>query len=263
MFIKDGVEIKDVVYNGNRGAAIWVQNGGSLDMQGGKISGCEADYGAAISVEGAGSAFTMSGGEISGNTAVRSYGGAVNVDYGAEFTMSGGTISGNTAATYGGAVNVGWGSAFTMSGGEISGNTASDSGGAVYLLSDRSSAGDSVFTMSGGEISGNTASFGYGGGVCLSSDSGYYSTFTMSGGEISGNTASRGYGGGVFVYESIFAKRGGTITDDNRPNAAYSLIGSKTRTTTAGPGVRLYVDVTPAGNFIDPLDNVDTTGNWL
>jgi hypothetical protein len=75
MTIKDGVEIKDVVYDYNRGAAIWVHNGGSLDMQGGNISGCKADYGGAISVYGAGSVFTMSGGEISGNTAATDYGG--------------------------------------------------------------------------------------------------------------------------------------------------------------------------------------------
>ena len=153
MFIKDGVEIKDVVYNGNRGAAIWVQNGGSLDMQGGKISGCEADYGAAISVEGAGSAFTMSGGEISDNTASTGYGGAVNVEYGSAFTMSGGKISGNTASANGGGVHVESGSVYgsgtftKQSDGIIYGSDAesglrntADTGQAAYVNVESSSA---------------------------------------------------------------------------------------------------------------------------
>jgi parallel beta-helix repeat protein/predicted outer membrane repeat protein len=86
----------------------------------------------------------------------------VYVDSSGTFTMSGGEISGNTASYYGGGVYVS--GTFTMSGGEISGNTASStSGGGVYVYG--------TFTMSGGEISGNTASGsgGYGGGVCVSS----------------------------------------------------------------------------------------------
>jgi hypothetical protein len=290
MTIKDGVEIKDVVYDYNRGAAIWVHNGGSLDMRGGNISGCEADYGAAISVEGAGAVFTMSGGEISGNTAggagavclegdasfipppskftmsggkisgnraVNGNGGAVEVAFHAELTMSGGEISGNRAFNNGngGALCLNSGTEFTMSGGKISGNRADGGdGGAVYIRSN-----DSIieFTMSGGEISGNTAVNG--GGVFLTSVA-QRGNFTMNGGTISGNRAT-GQGGGVYVdylsyAATCFAKQGGTITGDNTdtggPSAAYTVLGSYTRTTTAGPGDRLYVDnwVAPSNYFI-------------
>jgi hypothetical protein len=60
--------------------------------------------------------------------------------------MSGGTISGNTAI-HGGGVEI-WGGTFTMSGGTISGNTA-NSGGGVYISS-------GTFTKSGGGTISNT-----------------------------------------------------------------------------------------------------------
>jgi hypothetical protein len=90
----------------------------------------------------------MSGGEISGHSVYFS-GGGVAVDSGT-FTMSGGEISGNSAAS-GGGVGVGGGT-FTMSGGEISGNTAVYGGGGVYV-------NNGTFTMSGGgTIYGSDAS---------------------------------------------------------------------------------------------------------
>jgi hypothetical protein len=184
----------------------------------------------------------MRGGNISGCEVPGNSGGAIWV-IGAEFTMNGGKIS-DCEADSGGAISV------------------EGAGGAVYIYSDPSGNGRSVFTMSGGEISGNTAYTG--GGVYVFSASPYYSTFTMSGGTISGNTAGLA-GGGVYVEnQNIFAKRGGTI-NANSPNEAYSVFGSKTRTTPAGPGVRLYVEsdsMANTGNFVDPDGSVDTTSNW-
>ncbi|MDR1220560.1 MAG: penicillin-binding protein activator LpoB [Treponema sp.] len=175
--------------------------------------------------------FTMSGGNISGNSASFG-GGGVFVD-GGTFTMSGGTISGNTASL-GGGVSVSYGT-FTMSGGAISGNTSSSSGGggvAVYK---------GTFTMSGGTISGNTTSSpGFGGGGVAMSDG----TFTMSGGTISGNTTALGsFGGGVDVSGGMFVKSGGG-TIDNTNSAQHGKVvfvsdGYKQRDTTAGPGVNL------------------------
>jgi hypothetical protein len=113
----------------------------------------------------------LSGGEVSGNTG---NGVVVTIDGGyidsraGTFTMTGGKVSGNTAVSGGGvAVSGGYygtggntsRGVFTMTGGEISGNTAlginyrggGGGGGGVFV-------GDySDFTMSGGEISGNTA----------------------------------------------------------------------------------------------------------
>ncbi|GHV25249.1 hypothetical protein AGMMS4952_02540 [Spirochaetia bacterium] len=141
------------------------------------------------------------GAKISGNINNSSFGGGVYVSntFGntASFTMSGGEISGNTGY-YGGGVFVysydsSYPSTFTMSGGEITGNTAIDDGGGVYFTNSYG-----TLTMSGtAAISGNTAS-DEGGGVNFNS---YYGTFTMSdSAAISGNTAN--YGGGVYFNTS-------------------------------------------------------------
>ena len=148
-------------------------------------------------------AFTMNGGEISGNTARRgfssgasfAYGGGVWVS-GGTFTMNGGVISGNKTTSntdndYGGGVyvsnsNVGNRGTFTMSGGKITGNTD----GGVY--------NHGTFTMIDGEITGNTD-----GGVYVDE----FATFTMNGGEISGNTDY-----GVFLDDGTFTMEGGKIS---------------------------------------------------
>ena len=110
---------------------------------------------ALVSVEG-GRLEMKEGAKITGNTNTDttsfSGGGGVYVWRGGTFTMSGGEISGNTA-NMGGGVYVNNGT-FTMSGGKISGNTAitrSDglgSGGGVYVYS------DGTFTKTGGTIYG-------------------------------------------------------------------------------------------------------------
>ena len=104
-----------------------------------------------------GGTFTLTGGEISGNTA--SYGGGVYVLNGGRFEMTGGEISDNTAG-YGGGVYVYNGGTFTMNGGAISGNSASNNGGGVYV--------DSTFTVSGSPVvSGSTNSVGAANNVYL------------------------------------------------------------------------------------------------
>jgi hypothetical protein len=95
--------------------------------------------------------FTMTAGEISGNTSDWD-GGGVHVHGQGAFTMTGGTITKNNAWD-GGGVFVYWNSTFVMSGGTISGNKAGYGGG-VYTTS--------AFTMTGGTISGNSA-----GGTCM------------------------------------------------------------------------------------------------
>jgi hypothetical protein len=108
----------------------------------------------------------LKSGKITGNTN-RSFGGGVYIKRGA-FTMSGGEISGNSAgqAAYagdGGGVYIDY-STFTMTGGTISGNIGNNGGG-VYVS-------DYSFTMSGGEIKSNTAKgpSPYGGGIYIGGD---------------------------------------------------------------------------------------------
>ncbi|MDR1302178.1 MAG: hypothetical protein LBK43_06880, partial [Treponema sp.] len=93
--------------------------------------------------------FTMSGGEVSGNSAAQ--GGGVYVN-GGTFTMNGGVVNGNTATTNvhsGGGVGL-WGGTFTMNGGEVSGNRATQGGGVGV--------NGGTFTMNGGVIYGSEES---------------------------------------------------------------------------------------------------------
>ena len=158
-----------------------------------------------------GGTFTMTGGEISGNTAT-SNGGGVNIGNGGKFTMSGGEITGNTATSNGGGVNIGNGGKFTMSGGAISGNTAGYAGGGVYVSG-------GTFTMNGGEIKSNTAETNGGGVYVTKTASSSNSAFTMNGGEISGNTA-KSIGGGVLVDNGTFTVSDKPIVSENTSESA-------------------------------------------
>ena len=147
-------------------------------------------------VVSSGGTFTMTGGNVAGNTGS---GGGVYLSKDGAFTMKGGSITGNSTTYLGGGVFVDFGT-FTMEGGDIADNDASDGGG-VFVNS-------GIFTMKNGDITGNTA--GDGGGVCINSGS-----FTMSGGDITGNTAVSS-GGGVWLGGNS-SMSGGSITG----NAAY------------------------------------------
>jgi hypothetical protein len=166
-------------------------------------------------------------------------------------------VNSNTSSTAGAAVRMISG-AFYMDGGQISNNEVlTSNGGGVYMTS-------GTFTMSGTAIiSGNTA-FNNGGGVCV--DGG---TFIMTNGTISGNHTYTGSGGGVYTGNTavIFAKRGGTITDDNTSDYTFPVVaifGGYAGTSNAGPAVRLYYDSDAMSGYeyIDPLDNVNTQSNY-
>jgi uncharacterized repeat protein (TIGR02543 family) len=221
-----------------------VFNSGNFTMSGGKISGNTAINGGGVLGN-----VHMTGGEISDNTATSAGGGvsggvtmsgnavirankaASGGGVSGNVNMNGGTISDNTATNYGGGVS----GSLTMNGGTISGNTATNGGGVVAT-------GYGGITMYNGTISGNTATNG--GGVYVLS-----STFTMEGGTISGNTASDS-GGGVYVLaNSSLTKTGGTISGysgSNKGNAVYvdySVLAIH-KETTAGPEVNLSWDGT-------------------
>jgi hypothetical protein len=193
-----------IIYLKGTGSLFWtIQKNKNVDYQKLTIDGVTlvgvANNDSSLIRIGDSGEFVLKSGRITGNTT--SSGGGVDVNNNGTLTMTGGEISGNTAASNGGGVKLGEGSNFTMSGGAIYGNTGSD--GAVFISK-------GTFTMTGGAIYGNTANSpgnnGAGGGVHLTEG-----TFTMSGGEIYGNTAT-GNGGGVFVWEnSTFTMSGGAI----------------------------------------------------
>ena len=167
----------DVEYTGTEsitvsGEVILCLNSQKLNLKGQHIS------------VGSGASFTLcdcsTGGVLTGGSGgYRGSGGGVYVDGGGTFTMTSGNIAGNTAAA-GGGVYVDDGGTFTMEGGSIYNNKATTGGGGGVMVH------NGTFTLSGGSITGNATNsetYGYGGGVCL------YGTFYLSGDAIiQGNT---------------------------------------------------------------------------
>ncbi|WP_270580371.1 leucine-rich repeat protein [Butyricicoccus sp. OF27-2pH9A] len=204
--------------------AVYVKNGGTFAMNGGKITGCmfKNQYSGAVAL--AGGNMTMTEGTISGNTASEyNAAGGVLVNGTSSLAMSGGTIADNTAKR-GGGVCVRENGTFTMSGGTISGNsTAVDSdtiqqpnaGGGGVFVEDNAS-----FEMTNGTITGNKTN-GMGGGVATAvlskDDTVGGGRFHMTGGTISDNTAS--CGGGVYSWSGRdrVVLEGGNIVN----NTAY------------------------------------------
>jgi len=190
LIMRAGSAIRGNVNTGS-GGGVFVGANGIFVMEGGEISGNNANAGwfggGGVFVASNGT-FLMEGGVIDSNTSNLG-GGGVFVTANGTFVMEDGKISGNTlrsGGNAGGGVRVETNGTFTMKGGEIFGNTSITSGG-VHT--------NGTFTMEGGKILGNI-----GEGVRVSSDSG---TFFMEGGKISSNNGGVAVlSGGTFVMES-------------------------------------------------------------
>ncbi len=164
LIIEDGAVLQN--FNVASGGAAYAS--GTVEMNGGTIQGNASSSNS--STGGGGGIFgtsasniTISGGLITGNSAIR--GGGVFPR--SHFTMDGGEVSGNTASKFGGGIFFSLtggkyakvtGSAL-ISGNKVTGTSASDGGGGIALASDR-------VTISGGTITDNTAG-SYGGGVLI------------------------------------------------------------------------------------------------
>lgn len=159
--VDDGgkLSLEDVTFDGNsvhadgnNSAAIYVNDGGSVTMHDGAAiinnKKSASDRGGAVHM--AGGTFEMNGGEISGSEA-ESYGGAIYLDFNSEFIMNGGTIKNNRSfdTSYGGGAFYVRGK-LTINGGTIEANS-SPVGGAIY----NSSYGTTI--INGGTIKDNTA----------------------------------------------------------------------------------------------------------
>jgi hypothetical protein len=239
----------------NNSTLVLLGSSGTLKMEAGsKISGntnSSTTYGGGVFVNGG--TFTMSGGEISGNSSsssasASSGGGGVHV-FNGTFTMSGGEISGNSYTSGsggGGGVRVS-GGIFNMSGGEISGNTASytsgsGGGGGVYVSG-------GAFNMSGtAKISGNTAPLYDGGGVRIIGG-----TFNMNAGEISGNTAN--YVGGVYAAGGTFAMSAGVISGNTAYNSGGGMIVNSSGTFTMSGTAEISGNTAPYGGGVRLEEN--------
>ena len=175
-------------------------NGGTLELYGGTIIG-GVEVGR-HSNPATGSAFTMYGGTISGNTDTGGVFlvGTTNQTDPPSFTMHGGTISNNTAG-------------------------ASDGGGGGVYVGEKCS-----FTMDGGTITGNTATAGNGGGIYIHFNAGNVSisnaTITDNKATATGNT-SYGHGGGIYSERGVTVGNV-TITGNNSTFEGGGIYGKGT-----------------------------------
>jgi predicted outer membrane repeat protein len=282
---------------GTNGSGIAVNGGGTLVMdEGSAVTGCAADSGAgAVFVSGSGSSFemkkgsrvdwnttisgggvavynhasfTMSGGEISHNTATNNTGGGVFLMNSATFEMSGGKISDNTALTsQGGGIFADSSSNLLITDGRISGNTAKSDGGGIALFE------KATFEMSGGEISDNTAFTGAGGGIVTG---GGNISIIMKGGRIIKNTAKTD-GGGIHMSGS-FTMSDGEISDNKAltatgggisttSNSSITMKGGKISGNTAktdGGGIEVYkISFTMEGGEISGNTSTENVGGGV
>ena len=203
-------EIKDCKVHGD--GVILVYGESKFIMDGGTISGCEADAGGGLYADN--STVTINNGTISECTAAIKEGGGLYATNGSTININSGTISKCTADNGGGlyADN----STVTISGGTISG-CKGVWGGGLYAKN------SSTIEISGGTISGCTV--GAGGGLFVDS-----STVRISGGIISKCiTSDTGNGGGLYAYNSTLNITGGTIKDNKAAHGGgVALIGKTT-----------------------------------
>ena len=173
--------------------AVMADSGTTFNMSGGEIRNCVSmNDGGGLYADN--STINITGGTISGCTAVIGHGGGLYANNSA-INISDGTISG-CEGRWGGGLYATNSSKITISGGTISGCSAGEGGG---LFAD-----NSTVTISGGTISGCTGKLGCG----------LYATnspeITISGGTISGCTGLRG--GGLYADNSTVTITGGTIS---------------------------------------------------
>lgn len=195
-----------------RGGAVYVIDGSFTQIDDAVITNCSVFENAAFSACGYGGAvyvakgiYTLQRGSVTNNSATQN--GIIYIanNSGAEFTMTQGEISGNTCKN--GTIYQAGGT-MTLAGGSITGNTCTESGG-VYQNGGSSLLLGNTHASQDVVISGNKAVNGAGwyinGGNCL-----------MRGGNITGNKATK-RGGGVCQSNGTLTVNGGDITTNNAP----------------------------------------------
>ena len=202
-----GITAPKIIGNEAGGNGGGVYAGGTLNMNGGEISGNTATYnGGGIAVDGGVNSnikASIAGGAIgvSGSPNTAENGGGIYLISGM-VDISAADVSYNEVTANGGGVYLLNGSV-TLQGGAVSNNEA-NSGGGVYVVA------GATLEMTGGVISNNAAT-GNGGGVNLSG------TLTMTGGSIEYNTAASD-GGGVYIATNASL----SIIGTSSPRIAYN-----------------------------------------
>ncbi|GHF40023.1 hypothetical protein HNQ07_001659 [Deinococcus metalli] len=194
----------------DQGVGGGIFNKGTLFVSGGSVSNNNASYSGGGIQGGIGSAITISGGKVDGNTTTYPVTVEGTVTTGAagggvftsgDLTVTGGSVSGNSTSFFGGGITVQSTCAdaecttvnrpvFKLSGGTIENNAQTDTtgiGGGGGLWS------DGTTTITGGTVRANTADGGAGMVAWYTTD--------ITGGVFEGNQA-RGSGGGLFFLNS-------------------------------------------------------------
>ena len=270
--------------NANNTSAIFIENGGTLRMEGraivtGNVNTASDAHGGGVYVAKGGTLTmqdnTTISGNISANTSLyinssvsHSGGGGVYVNEG-NFTMQGSaSVSGNSSNGTAGGVHVNNGK-FTMRGNAtVSDNIVNPSvnrswnvgvlgyaasGGGVYVRGGAFTMQDNAL-VSGNNLNGRKDSDdnAYGGGVYIDVSN---ETFTMQGSaSVTGNTSNGGggksFGGGVFVGSSTFTMQGNASVSNNTAKS------SGNRANSYGGGVYIY----ERGSF-SMRDSTSVSGN--
>ena len=196
-FTMSGGNIKEN-HSGGAGGGVLNYTSGTFTMTGGLISGNGTERSGAGVCNWEGQFIMSDNAVISDNLSTDEYGGGGGVfNFNGTFTMNGGSINNNKALKGGGGVENyaenNYKIIFTMNGGTISGNEAGKLGGGiwhrVYHINSSDNA-EGLFVMNGGTVSQNrlTDTSGKGGGVYSDGD------MILSGSpNIAGNTAANLY----------------------------------------------------------------------
>ena len=222
--MNEGAMIQNMRIKGaHYGGAVFLANQSTFTMNGGTITGCEANRGGGVALIG--SKMTMNGGQISNNRAKSVEGANGGVYAGAIYLADYEPISGSDPNAISASE-----ATFTMTGGTISGNSAESTGGAILGFPqmgspDGQESKDVYISIQGGTITNNTSESGNGGGIAM-----YYnkSHLDISGGSIEDNRCAE-YGGGVFIQYVTDAKfSGGNISSNSaKTGGGVAIYGSK------------------------------------
>lgn len=238
-----GITAPKIIGNEVGGNGGGVYAGGTLNMNGGEISGNTATYnGGGIAVDGGVNSnikASIAGGAIgvSGSPNTAENGGGIYLISGM-VDISAADVSYNEVTANGGGVYLLNGSV-TLQGGAVSHNAAKDGGGVYVVVG-------ATLEMTGGIISNNSSTAGRGGGINLGG------TLSMTGGTISGNGSQGVYANAAQAINLGDSAVIATDNDIQLGNGKFititsSLTGSAPVATISPPSYSVGLQVISAG----------------
>ena len=242
----------------------------TFNMYGGKITDNHTDSNTGSSGGGVyiakNAAFTMTGGEITNNSAYQDGGGVCITNGARPYSISNATITGNTAAISGNGKGGGICASIdgTISNSTISNNQAK-SGGGIYS--------NKGLTIKDSKICNNKAIIidetaetpigdAYGGGI-LSDNSLTISNTTISGNTVSGENVSGrdGIGGGIYANSTTTFNDGTIIQNNTASTAAGGVYRSVSKPLSIAGKIKITDNTVSGAKSNLYFSNVDTGNN--